>query len=717
MKQVLANLGAGTCTVEDVPEPTVARGAVLVRNRYSLISPGTEGGTVRLTRMSLLGKARARPEQVRKVLEVARTQGALTAWRAARRALDMPVTLGYSSAGVVIAAGEGVTDLAPGDRVACAGQGHASHAEVVNVPRNLCVRLPAAVDARAGAFTTLGAIALQSVRVAEVRLGENVVVLGLGLVGVLAVQCLRAAGCRVLGIDSDGERVDFVARQGWAQAVPLGADNLHERVRAFTDGHGADCVIIAAASDDDRPVALAGELARRKGRVVVVGRTVMRAPRETYLFKELELATSMAYGPGTGDPLYEEHGIDYPIAYVRWTENRNMAAFVDLVAAGRIDLVPLVSEEVPVEEAPAAFERIASARRPRPLAVLLRYPEPPAVPVCTLPLARPVTAAEGALCVSVIGAGSFAANELVPLIPRNAGVRLRAIASASGVRAQALGRKYGFELCTSDAEQVIGDAATDCVLVLTRHDSHARLAAAALAAGKHVLVEKPLALTSEELDEVERAWRASGRVLMVGFNRRYAPLARRLRAFFGTRAQPASILYRANVGYRPPEHWLHDPVQGGGVILGEACHHIDFCIWLTGASPVSVSAQTLGGTGGIIPEDNVHLRLGFDDGSLATVAYLSNGARGCPNERVEVFCDGKIGVVTDWRRLELYRGLRRRRSRLWASADRGHRDQIRAFFAAVRGEGPPPDTESYFASSRAAIEAAAQVRRIADGGR
>ena len=560
----------------------------------------------------------------------------------------------------------------------------------------------------------LGSIALQSLRVADTRLGDRVVVIGLGLVGLMAVQLLRAAGCRVFGIDIDPARVAFVKAQGYGDAERNDAANLRERVAAFCGGEGADAVIITAATDDNGPVALAGELARRKGRVVAVGRTRLKAPRETYLFKELELCTSMAYGPGTGDPAYELDGNDYPYAYVRWSEGRNMAAVLDQIASGALQLEALITHEFPIDEAGKAFELITGKTGEPTTAVLLKYPRSGSAPDAgeRIPLAgKAAVPVSGGIRIGVIGAGSFATNEFLPLLAKQDDIVLQSISSATGVRARALGEQYGFAACSSETRSLIEADDIDALFILTRHDTHARLAAAALRAGKHVFVEKPLALSREELEEVRAAQQDSGCQLMVGFNRRYAPLAIEMKSFFGQRAQPLSISYCANVGYRPPEHWLHDPLQGGGVVLGEACHHIDFCNWFVGQAPVTVSARKLeGGAGDFIPDDNVHITLSYADGSLAHVAYLSNGSKAWDAERAEVFCDNKVAGLRDFRRLDLARGMSRRRKRLWIGSDKGHAGQIAAFLSAVSGRGEGIDVASYLDSSAAAISAAEALR-------
>jgi len=714
MKQVLEDLRDGRIWTDDVPPPQLRDQFVLVRNHCSLISSGTEGGTVKLGKMGLIAKARARPEEAMKVIQLARTQGPLTAYSIARRALETPLTLGYSSAGEVIGVGNGVDHVRVGDRVACAGQGHAVHAEIVCVPKRLCVPIPAGVDAEYAAFSTVGAIALQSLRVADPKLGDNVVVIGLGLVGLLVAQLLRASGCRVFGLDVDEGRMALAQRQGWAQTCAVGAPNVVEHVQAWSQGAGADAVIITAATENNRPVALAGELCRRKGRVIVVGRTEMLLPREHFLFKELELRTSMAYGPGTGDPAYEEAGRDYPLAYVRWTEERNMSAFLDQVSNGGVHLPEMISHRFPIDNAADAFALISGDKKEASLGVVLTYERTPAlvakrVDIATRPIAAP-RSKSGMPRVAVVGAGNHATNEFLPALAKY-GVEFRGIASATGVRAKALGKKYGFAFASADIAEVCGDRDTDAVFVLTRHDSHADLAAQALAAGKHVFVEKPLALTSEQFVRVESAYR-DDKVLMVGFNRRYAPLAIQLRDSFASRAQPMSILYRANVGFRPPQHWLHHPRQGGGVILGEACHHVDFCCWLVGARATSIEVQCLGGSGaGYMREDNVHVTLGFMDGSVATVLYLSNGAKAFPTETIEVSCENRSARLTDFRTLETGRGMRRRKKKFHGRSAKGMGAQIAAFLGATTGKGVL-DVSSYLESSRLIIEIAEKVEQV-----
>jgi predicted dehydrogenase/threonine dehydrogenase-like Zn-dependent dehydrogenase len=722
MKQVVQNFKTGAVTVEEVPAPAVRPGCVLVRNVASLISAGTEGGTVQLGKKSLLGKARARPEQVKKVLQAIRTEGVLGTVGAVNRTLDLPIPLGYSCSGVVDEVGEGVTDLAKGDRVACGGAGMAYHAGVVVVPRNLCVPLPDAVSHEQAAFTTVGSIAMQSARIADLKLGESAVVIGLGLVGLLTGAILSAAGCRVIGIDVDPRRVQWVRDRDLYDTFERSTDTLMDQVLTRTGGFGADAVIVTAGVNSNDPVSLGGELARYKGRVVVVGRTVMEAPRDTYLFKELELCTSLAYGPGTGDASYEQEGYDYPIGYVRWTENRNMQCFLDLVARGRVDLSMLCTHTFPVEQADEAFDVVTDPQQAC-IGVVLTYGEGVAHTgrvVRRRPDERAQrsrrSAASGAekLRVGVIGTGSFATNIMLPLLAARKDVEIAGLVSATGTRAAALAAKYDVPLVSSDAKELIDADDIDCLFVFTRHGTHASYAEQGLRQGKHVFVEKPLAMTLEQIEAVNRAQQESGGALMVGFNRRWSPLAQKMKRFFDGRCQPMIVTFRGNVGYRPPEHWLHDPKQGGGVILGEGCHFIDFCRWLVDAPLVSVRAESVGPSDArLVPEDNVRVDLRFQDGSLATVVYVSNGAPGLGREQCEAHADGKSAVWRDFKYLSLTHGLSLSKVSRKLVPDKGFKAELAAFLDQAREHEfrsvTLPWLESQFDSSHASIQAARNV--------
>jgi predicted dehydrogenase/threonine dehydrogenase-like Zn-dependent dehydrogenase len=711
MKQVLQHFKTGVISVEEVPVPILKAGCLLVRNKASLISKGTEGGRVQLGKMSLLGKARARPEQVKKVIQALRTEGLV------KQTLDVPFPMGYSCAGIAEATAEDVTDIEVGTAVACGGSGIANHAEYVVVPRNLCVPIPKDVSIKKATFTTVGAIAMQGIRMADVRLGENVVVIGLGLVGLLTVLLLKASGCHVLGIDIDPQRVQWVEENGICPAVARNTANLADRVLEFSGGHGADTVIITAAVASNDPIVLAGEITRYRACVVVLGRTVMDAPRDTFLFKELTLRTSYAYGPGADDPTYEKDGHDYPIGFVRWTENRNMACFLNLLNEKKIDISPLITNVFPLDKAPEAFDLITTSTQPN-IGVILEYADETqgAASRGQPSVSRVVSAGtpKARLKAGIIGAGSFATNIMIPLLAKRMDVALNTIASATGIKAAALARKYDISATVSDANQIIASADIDCIFIFTRHGSHAGFARQALLAGKHVFVEKPMALTHQELEGVIAAQHKSNKVLMVGFNRRFSPLAIRMKHFFSDRYQPMMIKYRGNVGYRPPEHWLHDPVDGGGVILGEACHYIDYCRWMANSPIVNVDAKCLGPSNTrSIPEDNVIITLEFGDGSLAEISYISNGAKGFSRERCEAHADEQSAVWEDFRTVKLVKDLglpKVHRNILFPK--KGYQQELDAFFSAI---SPYGSTEmewlpSQLDSSLAAIRAAESIR-------
>lgn len=687
MKQVVQNFKSGVVQVLEVPKPVLKPGFVLVKNRASLISAGTEGGTVKLGKMNLLGKVRARPEQVKKVLQALRTEGILATAQAVRRTLDIPVPLGYSCAGFVEAVSDEVAELSVGTPVACGGAGMALHAEYVVVPRNLCVPIPAAIPFEHAAFTTVGAIALQSVRIADARLGENVVVIGLGLVGLILTQILKAGGCRVFGIDVNPKRVKWVEAKGICAAAWRNSTDIFDRVLDFSGGYGADVVIITAAAPSNDPVTLAGELSRFKGRIVVVGRTKMEVPRETYLFKELALCTSYAYGPGAEDSSYEIEGYDYPLGYVRWTEKRNMACFLELLGENKIDIAPLITHTFRIEKGPSAFDLIADPEE-HTIGVVLEYGERSEVmrPVTKTLKAVSSTSANRGLRIGILGAGSFATNVMLPLLSKRKDSYIKGIVSASGLRAAALAEKYRIEACAAEAAAIIDDPDIDCIFIFTRHGTHATFAQKALLADKHVFVEKPLALDEESLRAVISAQELTGKALMVGFNRSFSPLAQKQKDFFKERCQPMVVTFRGNVGYRPREHWLHDPVDGGGVILGEACHYIEYCRWMVGSPIISVEASCVGGTTTkMIPEDNAQILLRFTDGSIGDILYLSNGARGFSRERCEIHTATRSAVWEDFRYVKLVKDLKRPKTfRSRFSANKGYSAELDMFFEAVR---------------------------------
>jgi predicted dehydrogenase/threonine dehydrogenase-like Zn-dependent dehydrogenase len=689
MKQVLQNRKTGRPFVGEVPVPAMQKGRVLVRSAASLISAGTERAAVELVSQGLVQEARQRPDLVKAVMAKVKTEGLISTFASVRDKMAASQALGYSAAGVVAAVADDVSEFQIGDRVACAGVGFASHAEVLSVPKNLCVRLPEGVSFEAGAFGTLGAIALQGVRLTQPTLGESVVVIGLGLVGQLTVQLLKANGCRVFGLDLDHSRVKLAIELG-ADAAAISDEDAPKAIENWTRGRGADAVLITAATDSNQPVELAAKVSRLKGRVVVVGMTGLDIPRQPFYMRELALIISMSYGPGRYDPDYEERGNDYPLPYVRWTENRNIEAFLDLIAANRLNIEKLISHRFPIEQAESAYQLISGDVKEPYLGVVLNYDaEREVTRRVQLKASTPVRPAAKSITLGVVGAGGYVPAMLLPHF-KTADVTFRSIATATGVSAHDVGKRFGFAYAVSSADEVIDDKEVNLVVIGTRHDLHAELAASALGRNKHVLVEKPLALNEDQLDQVVQAAAISTGRLMVGFNRRFSPLARRAKEFFTEGSTPLSILYRVNAGRLPKEHWLQDSQQGGGRIIGEVCHFIDLMQFLIGALPVSVFAESVSAkTDKIIDADSVFITLRFADGSNGSIAFLSEGDRGLPKERVEIFGGGKSFVLDDFRRAFMYRDGREKQITLRAQ-DKGQHDQVRAVCACVLEGGAEP---------------------------
>ena len=699
MKQVVQNYRTGELKVEELPPPALRPGGVLVRTAYSLISAGTERTTVETAQSSLVGKAKERPDLVRQVLDTFKREGLRSTYEKVVSKLNQMKPLGYSAAGVVVGVGRDVTEFQVGDRVACAGGGYASHAEVIFIPKNLCAKVPAGATLEAASYSTVGAIALQGVRQADPRLGEAVAVIGLGLVGQLTVQILKAAGCQVIGVDIDPAACELAKRSG-ADIVATDEAAARAACLGLTDGHGADCVVITAGTKSSEPVRLAGELARDRARVVVVGLVGMDVPRHLYYNKELDLRLSRSYGPGRYDPAYEEKGNDYPIGYVRWTEKRNLEAFLRLVAEGRVNTELLTTHRFDVANAGSAYELILN-RKERCCGVVLRYPEADQQVVAATP-APSVRPAGDELGVSFIGAGNFARGVLLPIVKRADKVKLISVATATGLSAKNTGAQFGFAAATTDYNEVIADRNSPVVFIATRHDSHASLAAEALRRGKAVFVEKPLATNAEDLREVVRAARQSDGLLMVGFNRRFAPLAREVKTRFATRNAPMTIIYRVNAGQVPPDHWTHDPDEGGGRIVGEVCHFVDFVSFLTDALPAHVSAVAVPAeqrTGYL--DDSTVVSMRMSDGSVASIIYTASGDPTVPKEQVEVFCERSVATIDDFKGGAFIAG--RKRSRLGGGAqDKGHAAEIAAFFDAVRRRhGAPISLESLAATTLA----------------
>ncbi|HUF10941.1 MAG TPA: bi-domain-containing oxidoreductase [Rhodothermales bacterium] len=696
MKQLTQQLKSGHMELLEAPFPALDAQTVLVRNHYSVISAGTEGKSVRDARRGYLSKARTRQKEVKQVFQAVKLNGFSQTYDLVMNKLEAPSALGYNCAGVVIRVGSDVTEFAVGDRVACGGNS-AVHAEVVAARRHLCVKVADHVDLRHAAFTTIGAVALQGIRQAEVGIGSNCLVIGLGLVGLLSMQLLEAAGIRAIGVDVDPDQVDLARRAGAVCAFTRDSDRLEETILHASRGRGVDAVIISASTDSIDPVELAGRVSRQKGRVVVVGAVPTGFSREQYYRKELDLRMSCSYGPGRYDPTYEERGVDYPIGYVRWTENRNMQAFVDLLEQRKISLEPLITHAFPFERATEAYDVVLA--RDEPIGgVLLEYDVTGHLDrrVKTSNGSRPVE--PGPIRAGFIGAGSFATNILLPVVENSAD--LVGVATARPNNARYVADKFGFDYCTGDVDDILLDGRINVVFIATRHNLHASQVIAALEAGKHVFVEKPLCLSIEELEAIETAYAGSDRRLMVGFNRRFAPLVRRMKERLPDEV-PMAINYRINAGTVPLGHWIHDPAVGGGRIVGELCHFIDLAAYIADAPIVSVCAQGMDDP--FYLHDTLSAQLAFSNGSMASISYFSNGSKRLSKEYLEVFCAGQVAVIDDFRTLTVH-GEKTSKQRL-RSQDKGHVEEIRQFLHAVTsGEQTPIPVHEILATTRATFK-------------
>ncbi len=707
MRQLTQKLKKGKIEIRDVPLPALPAGSILVRNHFSLISAGTEGSTVATARMSLLGKAKARPQQAKQVIEVLRSQGPVQTYRTVTKKLDAYSPLGYSCAGEIIGLGEGVREFHIGDRVACAGN-TASHAEIVAIPVNLAVKLNKDADLKFAAFNALGAIAMQGVRRAEMAIGETCVVIGLGLIGQLTGMLLRASGVRVIGVDVDPMAVKSAKEQACDHAWGRKAPGLSKKINQLTGGMGVDAVIIAAGTSSLDPINFAGEICRKRGKVVIVGAVPTGFERDPHYYrKELDLRMSCSYGPGRYDLNYEEKGIDYPSAYVRWTEKRNMESFQRLIENGQLNMAGLVTHVFEFEKAADAYELILNKTEPF-LGMLLEYE------IDVTKQAQPrievnqtqSTAQNG---ISFIGAGSYAQSFLLPNLAKEKGVTNRGVATNSGTTSRRVADQYGFSFCTDKPEEILADDETTTIFIATRHDSHADFVLKGLKADKHVYVEKPLCLTSDELVDIEKAYQKTKgkRQLMVGFNRRFAPLATKIKSVLSD--GPMSIVYRVNAGAIPLDSWIQDMEVGGGRIIGEACHFIDLITYLTGSKPIQVYASALGNAGDT--EDIVTINLEFENGSIGTVHYFSNGAKSLAKEYVEVFQNGCSYIIDDFRQSIWHTGSSKPAVHKGMSQNKGQAEMVSQFMEKIRTGGEPLISfEEIYAVSAATLAAVASLR-------
>lgn len=707
MKQVVQDVRSGATTVREIPAPIAGPRQVVVANVSSLISAGTERYVVELARKSLLGKARERPDHVRRVLQKLVQEGVMMTAQQVMAKLDEPMPLGYSAAGVVLECGRGVQELKPGDRVAVA----APHAGVISIGKNLCTKIPDGVTFEQASYAAVGAIGLEGVRLARASLGERVLVIGLGLIGQMCVAMLKAQGCRVFGTDVDPAKLE--------RAKAFGADEVasgtpREAVRAFSDGHGVDAVIITAATKSNEPIEFAAEVARVRGRIVLVGVIGLEIPRAPFFLKELEFTVSSSLGPGRGDPTYEERGVDIPVGYARWTAQRNMAAVMDTIAMGKLPVEQLTTHRFPVERASEAYDLITEGKEPF-LGVVLEYPEEAKPPRRRIELGKrpnghaPV---QGRLGVSMIGAGNFARLIMMPILSKLGGIEWRGLATARGMNAEHSGRKLGYEYATTEVEEIFRDAGTHAVFVATRHDLHAELVIGALRAGKHVFVEKPLCIREEELTAIDACVRELGDkcpVLTVGFNRRFAPATASVRKFFAG-AGPLSVSYRFAPGPIPANAWPQDEDVGGGRIVGEACHAIDTCTALIGAPPVRVFAESVGKAPGLeTTDDRVFITLRHADGSISNISYQAGGDRAAPPERFEVFGGGRTATCEQWDKIDFWRG--ERHSTESGGKEKGHAAEFAAFVEACRrGAGWPIPWDQLYGTTWASLMAVRSLR-------
>ncbi|HEY1800275.1 MAG TPA: bi-domain-containing oxidoreductase [Terriglobales bacterium] len=708
MKQVLQHARTGQIAVEEVPAPKPLPGCVVVRVAASLLSAGTERAASEFAGKNLLQKAKSRPDLVGQVMEKVRRDGIFSAVSAVRQRLDQPVSLGYSSAGTAVAVAEDVTDIKVGDRVACAGAGHAVHAELDCVPRLLVAKFSPESDVsfEEAAFTTVGAVVMHGVRLAEVKLGDVVGVIGLGLLGQIAVQILKAAGCRVVGTDILPERAALALGMG-ADGASSSTQEFHDLCRQFSSGQGVDAVLITAQTESNEPVNLAAQVARDRAAVVAVGSVGMDLSRRHYFEKELDFRVSRSYGPGRYDVAYEQKGRDYPIGYVPWTETRNMKAFLNLLEERKLNMKALITHRFSIDQAKMAYELI-SGNSTSYMGVLLQYSDGPdeRQALELIKKREKKTGLKIPVAIGLLGAGNFANSILLPSIERAGDVEYVSVSSAQGAHAHYTAKKFGFRTCATDENKIIEDPDVNTVVVATRHHLHAAQVIAALDAGKNVFCEKPLCLRESELREIVRAKsRASKPLLMVGFNRRFAPMAVRMKTFLQGIHEPLALHYRVNAGFIPRDHWTNDPEQGGGRILGEACHFIDFLSFLTGSRPAEVHTRDIS-SAGRYSGDNVVISLSFEDGSQGTITYVANGDASYSKERIEVFGGNAVAVLEDFRRCELLRQGKKEKFRSIFSQDKGHDGEWRAFVEAVKTQDDAPiPFEEIVASTLATLRA------------
>jgi len=694
MQQLTQKLNNGEMVVQEVPAPQLGKGMVLVKNHYSLISAGTESSTVKAARKSLIGKAKERPQQVKQVIDTLIQQGPIQTYRAVSKKLEAYSPLGYSSAGEIIEVGEGVTEFSKGDLVACAGVGYAVHAEIISVPCNLVVKLNKKTDLKNAAYNTLGAIALQGIRQADLRLGETCAVIGLGLLGQLTCLMLKASGVRVIGIDVSRSAVESAKLHCTDLALERNSAGIEDQIHQFTKGIGVDSVIIAAATDSLDPVNFSGAIARKKGKVIILGAVPTGFERDPFWYrKELELKMSCSYGPGRYDLNYEEKGIDYPFAYVRWTEKRNMEAFQQLILAGSININYLTTHTIDFDKSPEAYDMILNKTEPY-LGIVLKYNiEKEQIFLQKIKTNKTFPIAK--VNIAFIGAGSYAQGNLLPNIPKNNQVTRKGILTNTGTTSKRVAERFGFEYCTSDEKDILQDDEINTIFIATRHDSHAEYVLKSLKKGKNVFVEKPICLTPEELVQITSEYNGKQH-LSVGFNRRFSQLSIQLKDQMGK--GPMSMNYRINAGNIPNDSWIQDIEIGGGRIIGEVCHFIDYLTWMNGSLPIEVFANALPDAEN--NNDTVNIQLTFANGSIGVVSYYANGPKSLPKEYIEVFNAGSAGILYNFKELHVF-GKKKLKRKLF-NQDKGQAKMVNDFIDSIlNGTSSPISFEEISAVMKA----------------
>lgn len=705
MRQVLQNLNDGKTQLTNIPVPAVSSGQLLIKTFSSVVSAGTERMLVDFGKSNYLQKARQQPEKVKEVINKVRTDGLQPTIEAVKTKLDEPITLGYSNAGVVIEVGEDVKKFKVGDRVISNG----SHAEYVSVPENLCAKIPDNVEYDTASFTVVSSIGLQGIRLAKPTLGETFVVIGLGLIGLLTVQLLRSHGCKVIATDYDQNKVDIAKKFG-AEAINIseGIDPV-EHVNMYTNGKGADGVIITASTASSDPVSQAANMSRKRGRIIMVGVTGLELNRSEFYEKELTFQVSCSYGPGRYDHEYEEKGNDYPIGFVRWTEQRNFEAILDMMSEGKLDIKPLITHKFNFKDAPKAYETLSNDKDA--IGLILQYPNDHIGSTLkrTIELKNSTKQGTDIINLGIVGAGNYTNRTLLPAIKNIDNVNLKTIVSSGGINGVHVGKRFGFEKTTTNSKEVFNDPTINSVIITTRHDTHAEYVKKAIQSGKHVFVEKPLCLTYDELDEIQKLNYGS-KLMMVGFNRRFAPHIVKMKELLDSTTKPKSMVMMVNAGFIPADHWVQDPVVGGGRIIGEACHFIDLLRFIADSPISTVHAVKVNDPSEEINEDNSSITITFEDGSIGTIHYFANGHNSVPKERLEVFVGGKVLSLDNFKVLRGYGWSNFRRMRY--RQDKGHTNGLGAFIEGIQSGRAPISLEEVFEVTKAALDATKQLRGL-----